>query len=132
MGKDKDAGIHFGPVKTAGRMIEKLKEYVNEGKEFPRAPCIIDILRLSVAFDSGDQIFAAWELLEKNNGNGYKLVRYKNKYSKKFKKMPFRNLMINVQIEHTTNGHTFPIIAELQLTTLKSIKLKKIQHKLYK
>merc|ERR1712241_730577 len=60
--KDEDAGIHEGPVKSMTRMVSKLNEYVdeytnddgttNQGKRFPRAACIIDVVRLSVAFDS--------------------------------------------------------------------------------
>lgn len=127
---DKDAGYHPGPVKSTGRMTDKLNEYVTEGKQFPRAACMIDPVRLSVAFDSADQILAAFKLLDKQDD--FRIVRYKNKY-RKDTPMPFRNLMVNVQMDFKPDGgdHVFQMIGELQLTTLPSIKLKKVQHKFY-
>ena len=69
---------HRGPVKGLPRMNEKLAEYVEEGKPFPRAACVIDVLRNSVAFDTAGQILAAFDALESHEG--LQLVRYKNKY----------------------------------------------------
>ena len=40
---------------------------------------------------------------------------------------PFRNLMINVLFTHKG----FAIVGELQLTTIDSVKVKKVQHKVY-
>ena len=62
--EDEDAGFHRGPVKGLPRMNEKLAEYVEEGKPFPRAACVIDVLRNSVAFDTAGQILAAFDALE--------------------------------------------------------------------
>ena len=67
---------HRGPVKGLPRMNEKLAEYVGDhkealaagkgdnGKQFPRAACVIDVLRNSVAFDTAGQILAAFDALE--------------------------------------------------------------------
>ena len=66
--EDEDAGYHRGPVKGLPRMNEKLAEYVEEGKPFPRAACVIDVLRNSVAFDSAAQILEAFKLLETHEG----------------------------------------------------------------
>ena len=49
-------------------MNEKLAEYVEEGKPFPRAACVIDVLRNSVAFDTAGQILAAFDALESHEG----------------------------------------------------------------
>ena len=45
-----------------------LWEYVEEGKPFPRAACVIDVLRNSVAFDSAGQILAAFDALTQHEG----------------------------------------------------------------
>ena len=90
---------------------------------------MIDVLRNSVAFSSADQIMAAFRALEAHEG--LQLVRYKNKYHKdskwQGKPPPFRNLMVNVMFTYKD----FPIVGELQLTTIESVKLKKVQHKVY-
>ena len=80
---------------------------VDETKRFPRAACVIDILRASVAFDSADQILEAFRILKRESGVVTKvgatqlmfaIVRYKNKYRANTP-MPFRNLMVNVQVD---------------------------------
>ena len=66
-------------------------------------------------------------------------VRYKNKYHAdclwQGKPPPFRNLMVNVLFSYPPGeadpAARFPIVGELQLTTLASVKLKKVQHKVY-
>ena len=75
-GDDEDGGYHRGPVKGLPRMNEKLAEYVQEhkdalaagagdaGKQFPRAACLIDPLRNSIAFSSAEQIVKAFAILE--------------------------------------------------------------------
>merc|ERR1712156_842982 len=111
-----------GPVKTATRMIAKLEEYIQDEKPFPRAACVIDVLRLTISFDTGDQVLGAFKLLEENDGKGaYKMVRYKNKYRKDSRGAAFRNLMVNLQFEPVIDGVTYPIICEIQLTTVKSV-----------
>ena len=73
-------------------MNEKLAEYVGDhkealaesggedggGKHFPRAACVIDVLRNSVAFDTAKQILDAFKILADHDS--LQLVRYKNKY----------------------------------------------------
>ena len=51
-------------------MNEKLAEYddVEEGKPFPRAACVIDVLRNSVAFDNAQQILSAFDALSRHDG----------------------------------------------------------------
>ena len=118
-------------------MNEKLAEYVEEGKPFPRAACVIDVLRNSVALSSADQILAAFRVLEAHEG--LQLVRYKNKYHKdskwQGKPPPFRNLMVNVLFTYPPGesdpDKRFTIVGELQLTTIASVKVKKVQHKVY-
>ena len=48
---------------------------------------------------------------------------------------PFRNLMVNVLFTYPPGeadpSKRFPIVGELQLTTLASVKVKKVQHKVY-
>ena len=98
------------------------------GKQFPRAACMIDILRNSLAFTSAGQILAAFRLLERQEG--FQLVRYKNKF-RVDTKMPFRNLMVNVLFHHTPEGaraeaaEPFSIVGELQLTTVDYVRVKK-------
>ena len=132
-------------------MNEKLAEYVgdhkkaleksngedDDGKQFPRAACVIDVLRNSVAFDTAGQILAAFDALTQHEG--LQLVRYKNKYHADSlwngAPPPFRNLMVNVLFTYPPGeadpAKRFPIVGELQLTTLASVKLKKVQHKVY-
>ena len=44
--------------------------------------------------------------------------------------IPFRNIMVNVQLDVPVGrGRDIPIIGELQLTTIASVKIKKVQHK---
>ena len=90
---------------------------------------MIDVLRNSVAFSSADQIVTAFEIIQKHDA--LQLVRYKNKYHVdslwQDKPPPFRNLMVNVLFTHKG----FSIVGELQLTTIASVKIKKIQHKVY-
>ena len=50
----------------------------DDGKQFPRAACVIDVLRNSVVFDTAGQILAAFDALTQHEG--LQLVRYKNKY----------------------------------------------------
>ena len=67
------------------------------------------------------------------------MVRYKNKYHADSlwngAPPPFRNLMVNVLFTYPPGeadpAKRFPIVGELQLTTLASVKLKKVQHKVY-
>ena len=84
-------------MKRTGRMDDKLVEYIDEHKEadtdkkredkrFPRAACVIDIVRASGNFETADQLMQAFDILEKSNGmtgksdNGntweFELVRY--------------------------------------------------------
>ena len=104
------------------------------GKQFPRAACMIDILRNSLAFTSAEQILAAFRLLEQQEG--FQLVRYKNKF-RVDTKMPFRNLMVNVLFHHTPEGtdskasEPFSIVGELQLTTTDYVRVKKGKFFLY-
>ena len=97
------------------------------GKQFPRAACMIDILRNSLAFTSAGQILAAFRLLERQEG--FQLVRYKNKF-RVDTKMPFRNLMVNVLFHYTPEGtdatasEPFSIVGELQLTTVGYVRVK--------
>merc|ERR1712096_83423 len=90
----------------------------------------IDVVRLTVAFDTADQIMVAHKILQEQKG--FKIVRYKNKF-RKDTPQSFRNLMVNVEMPFSPDGgkSQFKIIGELQLTTLEWVKLKKVQHKLY-
>ena len=105
--EDEDAGYHRGPVKGLPRMNEKLAEYVEEGKPFPRAACVIDVLRNSVAFDSAGQILAAFKLLEAHEG--LQLVRYKNKYHADSlwngAPPPFRAYLVSLVSEFPNSTH---------------------------
>ena len=66
---------------------------------------------------------------------------YKNKYHEKSlwngAPPPFRNLMVNVLFTYPPSdkesdpAKRFPIVGERQLTTIESVKLKKVQHKVY-
>lgn len=127
--QDEDAGVHTAQVKSQERMCTKIHEYMTENKPFPRAACIQDLVRLSVAFDNARHIMEAFEILK--NEEGFELVRHKNKYHPDLD-MIFRNLMVNVIVTVSPDGkNQFPVIGELQLTTIDSVKVKKTQHKYY-
>lgn len=119
-------GYYEGPIKTPARMEDKLGEYVQEGKPFPRAENIIDPIRASIALKKPQDVMEAFKLLDRQDG--FRLVRYKNKFSTEEKRTRCdRNLMVNILFE--VNGER--IIGELQLTTLSFLKIKKVDHKLY-
>ena len=91
-------------------------------QRFPRAACLIDVLRLTLAVNTADQILAAFEALEdhaRTNANFFRLMRYKNKYHED-EHVSFRNLMVNVLFQHKG----FWIAGELQLTTVDAVKMK--------
>ena len=94
---------------------------------FPWAACLTDSVRGTIAVRTPQEILRIKERLEAEDGkDGFAMVRINNKYNSDVR-MAFRNFMLNVRlrIDH------FDMIGEIQLTTVDSLKLKKVQHKIY-
>lgn len=114
--KDGISGFYRGELKNYARMSDKVEEYMD--KAYPRAAYILDPVRATIAVDTRPQRKASDEI---------ELIRSKNKFNEEVQ-TPFRNIMINIKIK----SHGIPVVGEIQITTLDYLKLKKLQHKIYK
>jgi hypothetical protein len=123
------SAIHAAPVKLPGRCAEKVLEYHEDGKAFPRCAHILDVIRYSVTCDSPQQILNCKKAIE--DADCYKLARIKNKFhhsvnSRQY--LGYRDLIMNVVF--TAGGRS--IIGEVQLVDAGFMEIQILTHKLYK
>ncbi len=108
--------VHRAPVKTAGRMLEKLAEYAAKGAAWPLTGCILDPVRASVVCAGPEEMMEVLRWFEgREEQTGLKVVRVKNKFG--FKKEDlvgsYRDLMVCVLYRATNN---LAIIGEIQVS----------------
>lgn len=115
------SGYYRGPIKDFVRMAQKIFDYRDQ--PFPRAACIVDPNRATFSVKTPAEVKEAYDRIMK----WMKFVRVKNRYHR-LADADFLVIMINVLFQ----AHGLTIIAEIQLTTIRSLELKKLQHKMYK
>jgi len=124
--------VQRAPVKTAGRMLEKIKEYADTGAAWPLTGCILDPVRASVVCPGPADMVEVLSWFEgREEQTGLKVVRVKNKFGFKKDELvgSYRDLMVCV-LYRAFDG--LAIIGEIQIQDkiLHNLKLK--MHKLYK
>lgn len=111
-------GYSRGPPKSTGRMGVKITDYMDQ--PYPRSACLIDALRGTVCVETAKEVLGALQLIKDN----FKLCRIKGKYSPE---IAYNNVMVNLVFEY----RELSIIAEVQITTIRSLEIKTLQHKFY-
>jgi hypothetical protein len=109
--------VQRAPVKTAGRIMEKLAEYAGKGVAWPLTGCILDPVRGSVVCAGPAEMIEVLGWFEgREQETGLKVVRVKNKFG--FKKEDlvgsYRDLMVCV-LYRAENG--LAIIGEIQVAS---------------
>jgi len=129
---DGDVEVHYAPIKTFARMLEKVEEYAKEGSVWPLSANILDPVRLSIVCSGPAQILqvAQW-FIEAEPHYALQVCRVKNKFGVPEEALigGYRDLMLSVVF---TGADGLRIIGEIQIQdrTLHELKLK--MHKLYK
>ena len=107
--------VHKAPVKTAGRMLEKLSEYAISREPWPLTACILDPVRASVVCAGPAEMVEAFGWFEgREEQTGLKVVRVKNKFALKKEELvgSYRDLMVCVLYRAANN---LAIIGEIQV-----------------
>ena len=109
--------VQRAPIKTAGRMLEKIKEYADKGAAWPLTGCILDPVRASVVCPGPAEMVEVLSWFEgREEQTGLKVVRVKNKFGFKKDELvgSYRDLMVCVMYR-AVDG--LAIIGEIQVTT---------------
>jgi hypothetical protein len=109
--------VQRAPIKTAGRMLEKIKEYADKEVAWPLTGCILDPVRASVVCSGPAEMVEvlSW-FVGREEQTGLKVVRIKNKFGFKKDELvgSYRDLMVCV-LYRAVDG--LAIIGEIQVTS---------------